>query len=301
MPPKSMRTPFRKLHRLILGIEQYVAKVDRGNALSICASSDGRACEVVHIADAGVGNVERAVGEDRVLLGGGQQIEQLLADPHRTVRRLGVDQGNLAGGLVGAHRLIDVPHFVEHRIDRGSAFAHRPPHSTVTVSMSVGDAPHQSACAGAARHTNAARYRVLSVSAASYTLSCPQITHSLRAPCRAGRRCASSRRYSAAGARQAPLHDHQGTAHHLQVAKCAIPRECRDSEEEFDTRVDRGNSHAGMGMGGIKGMTLASETDRRMPGEDRRLRPKHRSHRRRRAEKRGYEKLAEGGRDHRRE
>ena len=84
--------------------------------------------KVVHVAHACVGDVECAVGDDGVFLGRNQQIEQLLADLHGTRRGLGVDLGHLAGGLVGAHGLIDVAHFIEQRIDRlfGLGFVLRP-------------------------------------------------------------------------------------------------------------------------------------------------------------------------------
>src|SRR5882762_1182114 len=109
----------RESHRPALRIEQDVAKVDRRQRLAdLRIVRTDVFAEVIQVADAGVSNVERAVGDHRVLFGGGQQIEELLADPHGTVRGLGIDQGDLAGGFVRAHRVIDVSHFLEHSVDR---------------------------------------------------------------------------------------------------------------------------------------------------------------------------------------
>src|ERR1700686_493980 len=52
----------RELHRLILGIEQHVAKVDRGQRLAdLSFVRMDVFAEVIHIADADVSNVERAL------------------------------------------------------------------------------------------------------------------------------------------------------------------------------------------------------------------------------------------------
>ncbi len=98
MPPRSMRTPFCENCTVCFwGSSSTCRKSTAGSALSICCFVRmDMLAEVVQIADAGVGDVEGAVGDDRVFLGGDQQIEQLLADVHRAVRRLGIDLGDFA-------------------------------------------------------------------------------------------------------------------------------------------------------------------------------------------------------------
>jgi hypothetical protein len=136
----------RELHGLILGIEQHVPIVDRRQRLGDLRLVRMHVlAKVVHVADAGVGNVEGAVGDDRILLGRGQQIEQFLADPHGAVRGLGIDLGDLAGRLVRAHRLVDVPHFIEQASIAwlALAFVVRPQfHGDPRAHDAVGDAPH---------------------------------------------------------------------------------------------------------------------------------------------------------------
>ncbi len=119
MPPRSMRTPGCEKRTLrSRAIEQHVAVVDRRERGGDLLFVRPAACaEVVHEADAGVGDVEGAVGDARVFKRGVEQVEQLLADLDRTARRLGIDARNLAVGLVGAHVRVDVAHLGHHRVD----------------------------------------------------------------------------------------------------------------------------------------------------------------------------------------
>src|ERR1019366_5606782 len=73
--------------------------------------------KVIHVADTGVGDVESALGDARILERRGQQLEQLRADLYRLRCGQRVHLRDFARRLVDAHGLIDVPHLIHDRID----------------------------------------------------------------------------------------------------------------------------------------------------------------------------------------
>ena len=167
-----------------------------------------------------------------------EQIEQLLADVHRAVRGFGVDLRHLAGRLVGAHGLVDVPHLVEHRIDGLIALGRilRPElDRDARAHDAVGDSAHPFRV-GRQRRREGARQdrpewsrRVVSWAASlSGSTSLGSGTIGSGAP---------------------PLHDHQRAADHAaEMREMGDAREpSRDAEQQLRARVQRGEQPRGHG------------------------------------------------------
>ena len=119
-PPRSMRTPCaRKAHRAGLGVEDQVLPAHD----LACALQRGRVGRdalpvVVQMPDAGIGDVEGAVGDARELERALDQAEHLGADRHAGVGRFAVDARQFRIGLEGAHQAVDAMHLRHHRVDR---------------------------------------------------------------------------------------------------------------------------------------------------------------------------------------
>ena len=116
----------REAHGVLRLIEHDVPIVDAGQrGLDLLLVRAHVLPEVIQVADARIRDVERAVGDARIVERRVQQVEQLRRDLHRRLRRARVDDRQLAGRLVGAHRFVDPPHLGEHRFDRGACPAPR--------------------------------------------------------------------------------------------------------------------------------------------------------------------------------
>ena len=76
---------------------------------------------VVEVADARVGDVEGAARHLREFERPGNQPREFRIHLDRRLRRIPVDPGKLAFGLVDRHQLVDPVHFRDHRVDRGGA------------------------------------------------------------------------------------------------------------------------------------------------------------------------------------
>ncbi len=119
-PPRSMRTPSRA-KRTVRALASstrccqptaWRARCKRGrvgrDALPV----------VVQVPDAGIRDVERAVGQPRELERALDQAEHLGAHRHAGVGRFAVDARQFRIGLERAHQAVDAVHLRHHRVDR---------------------------------------------------------------------------------------------------------------------------------------------------------------------------------------